>query len=368
MLETFGIYNAALVISVMAAFFYQRNEIRYKRKILLIISFLPLFLVSALRYKVGADFEEYSYIYKYIENYSTLFLGYEDHIEPIYYIINYSLKLLELDSQLIYVVTSFISLYFVFKSGIKIGRLDLFLLMYVLVFYLNSLNAIRQETAICILIYALICLIKEDNIKFIVYTFIAAGFHYISLAILPILLLNKIVKINKKYLFISIFVFIFLIKFSIADILISTNLLSGTKYQVYLYMDIYKKETEIGSGLGILVKYLPVILVLLVPITSFKPSILHFRNITMILNLSLLFSFAISMNFYIFHRFISLFSVSIIFSVVLLYFSNIKIKKIILLLSITSSLLFFEADIQRSDKTIEGNKAISPYTSILSDL
>lgn len=362
MLETFLIYNAALVFSVLFAWIANGSRNTLIRSVFVVLSFSILFTLSAIRYEVGADWENYIEIYHTIDEFGV------DKIEPIFYAITYSLKALDIHPQFLFVIVAFISLFYVFKAGLKIKQLDLTLLLYVIIFYLNSLNALRQETAVAILMYAVTCLINKEHKKFILLTLFASGFHYVSLLFLPLVVLTRL-RYGIVHLIFTLGVAAVLMKFNMLEFLLNSGILAGTKYQVYLFMDIYNKTTEVGSGLGMLSRYFILFPILFLGKGFYYQQDIELRKITLYLCSLLIIAIAASMNFYIFHRLVSLFSIGLIFAVITVGRSKLNaiIKLGIIAVSLTLSLVFFELDIQLSQKSLGENKAISPYTTIFSE-
>lgn len=359
MLETFFIYNTSLFFSVFFAWVANNCKAVLVRNIFVILSFSILFFLAAIRDNVGADFENYIEIYNTIEQFGI------DKLEPIFYSINFLLRLFDIHYQYLFVIIAFISLFFVFKTGLRIKHLDLVVLLYVIIFYLNSLNALRQETAVTILMYSIICLINRENKKFILFVFLASGFHYVSLLFLPLVIL---IRFNYNFIILTFTLVssFILLKFNFVEILLNTGILVGTKYQVYLFMDIYNKGTEVGSGLGMISRYFIVFPLLFLSKAYYYKQDILLRNISLYLCSLLLVSVSISMNFYVFHRLVSLFSIGLLFAVITIYRSRLNkaIKFGIISISILLSLTFFELDIQLSQKSLGENKAISPYTTI----
>ena len=70
------------------------------------------------------------------------------------------------------------------------------------------------------------------------------------------------------------------------------------------------------------------------------------------------------MKFYIFNRVLSALSISLLLSVELIYFSKIKVRKLIVLVYFLFSFILFSKDIYDSFGN-HANKRISPYISIL---
>ncbi|WP_337134196.1 EpsG family protein, partial [Staphylococcus aureus] len=87
---------------------------------------------------------------------------------------------------------------------------------YVTLIYLNSLNAMRQEIATTILLYALFLLLEGRTKSYILLVLFATGFHYVSVLMLPFVFINKL-KYNKKTICITVFLSILFIRFGVVN-------------------------------------------------------------------------------------------------------------------------------------------------------
>ncbi|MEK5289177.1 EpsG family protein [Streptococcus sp. FSL R7-0212] len=360
MISTIIIYNGLLLYCLIFSYLATNSKNKASRNISLFFVFLGLFLTAALRKGVGADFETYQNIFNNINiyNFHTL--------EPIFLIVNKALKTIGFTSQSIFVFMAFVNSIFIVLSCNKVKYPEIFIFLYYVYFYLNSLNAMRQETAVCILIYAILVLFEGNIKEYILLVLLATGFHYVSILFLPFILFNKL-KYNKRTFFIGIILSILFFRISLVQILAQTGILAGTKYQFYLNLDIYNKATEIGSGIGMVLRYFILIPIFFVKKSYFKIDNLKKRNIIMLLNIILIISIIISLKFYIFHRFVTLFSVSLIYSIMLVLDSKSRWRQVIVTIALVFSLLFFEIDIVNSQKAVPGNKGVTPYVSILSE-
>lgn len=356
MLSTFFIYNSVMVVSVLFAFLSRIAKDNTGRRISLAITFLSLFLISALRSGVGADFENYETIFNNIDYFTA------DRIEPGFLWINKFLSYLGFPAQSIFVVMAFIVAYFVVLASRKVRRPEQLVLAYCLLFYLDSLNIIRQAAATAILLYAILCLIDRENKRFLLFVLLATSLHYSAILFLPIIFVNNI-KFDKKMLLLTVLLTIVFIRISVIEILINSSVLSGTKYNFYLGSTIYNFESGFWSTVLFLLRYIVLFVAFLIPRRYYPQNLQRFRNITLILNVLLLLSIAVYFKFYIFHRFVSLFSVSLILSMVLVSQAKIRWRQPLILLCVIVPLIFFENDIRVFEKSLPG-KGITPYKTV----
>ena len=158
-----------------------------------------------------------------------------------------------------------------------------------------------------------------------------------------------------------ILTFLIVLKFDLLGLLISPDYFSGTKYEAYFFIDEYAKEADFGSGIGVIFQYF-----IMLPILFFRNKLFESDkyNFVLLSNVLVCIAFAVSMKFYIFNRVLSALSISLLLSVELIYFSKIKVRKLIVLVYFFFSFILFSKDIYDSFGN-HANKRISPYISIL---
>lgn len=193
-----------------------------------ILVFLPPFLVLALRYGIGVD-----YFFTYVPIFEKLAQGYNyEGVEIGYILLNKIILLFTDNYYWLFIVTSFIFCYFMFKSIFQQSK---YIAISVYIFltaglYFYSMNVMRQTIGFAIFLYAL-KYIKENNFKkYFVYIIIASLIHKSCLIYLPIYFIQNLKIDYKKFLFISIL--IILSKTIIFRIL--TIFLEGSKYYNYI--------------------------------------------------------------------------------------------------------------------------------------
>ena len=102
-ISTYIIYNLVF----MPFLFYFMTDKTYPKivrfYIFYVSSFAILITVSGLRYKVGADYENYVWIFHNLDEYQS---GYS--VEWWYYFINKIIKYLQLDEQFVFLLSDFL--------------------------------------------------------------------------------------------------------------------------------------------------------------------------------------------------------------------------------------------------------------------
>lgn len=205
------VYFIMLLISTAMGFFALKLngtysiEVTKSAKILVIkkshifafLSFLPLLVVSALRFQVGVDYNSYAYIFERIK------LDQSVHAEVGYKILNKLVLLFTNNSQAIFAVTSVITLSLIFCGIYKYStNPPLSIFLFVTMGYLfSSFNILRQYIAIAIIFVAL-NLIKENKFwRFLVLVLIAMMFHKTTIIMIPLFFLLRL-RLKQSYMII----------------------------------------------------------------------------------------------------------------------------------------------------------------------
>lgn len=227
------------IVSSILLYLYKMNE---KNKMFLFFSFLILFLLSAFRYGIGVD-----YLKIYVKIFNLLAQGndYDWDIGAI--IICKIIQIFSQDYVYFFVITSFITLFLLFKAIVKYFELSpICLLLFVISGeYIASFNIVRQYLALAIFVYGIQYILKNDIKKYILTIVIATLFHSSAIILLPIYFLNKI-KIKRLYQW-----YILLIIIIISPLLskIFYTLLSLSKYNVYMSREAYSTADPTYSEL-----------------------------------------------------------------------------------------------------------------------
>ncbi len=198
-----------IVLSVCFAYFATKLDKTYTIKfdkaakivtikqshIFAFLSFLPVFLISALRYKVGVDYMSYSWMYDAIKN------GEPIHAESGFRFLNELMLWYTSNSQAIFIATSFITIGFIFYGIFKYSpnpSLSIFLLVS-MGYLFSSFNILRQYVAIA-LIFASLKLIKENKfIPFVLVVLLGMTFHKTAIILLPLFFLVRL-RLKQSYL------------------------------------------------------------------------------------------------------------------------------------------------------------------------
>lgn len=174
----------------------KNNENQQKKYICIILAFLILFSVMGFRYGVGQD---YFYTYKPVFEY-ILQNGEYSNIEFGYVILNKIVQLFTNDYAGIFLVTSFLFVYFIYKAILEQSS-NIALSIFILIagcFYFYAMNVVRQSIAIAIFIYSLKYIENKKFWKYMICIIFASMLHNIALIFIPVYFIaNK--KMNFKF-------------------------------------------------------------------------------------------------------------------------------------------------------------------------
>lgn len=155
----------------------------YPKRTLFLLSFLPLFVVSAFRYGVGVDFHSYTWIFNALN-----VTGEATHVELGYIVLNRLIGFFSTNPAWLFIVTTTIILSF-FAKGIYDNSDNLPLTLYLFItlgYFFYSMISIRHFMALGIYFYAQKYLKKQDFVTFLMLILIASSFHKIALIAIPI--------------------------------------------------------------------------------------------------------------------------------------------------------------------------------------
>lgn len=238
------VYISATIIAALLMYKIRKvntvdnsKEIKKKigYKLLVIGSFLPLFIVSAIRFDVGTD---YSYIY--IPLFERLATPGEWFQDVGFALLNKFVLLFTTDYIWIFIITSFLFCFFVYYAimRLSVNTFQSVILIVITSIFFGSLNIVRQSIAMAILIYAIKFIKERELIKYIIFCLIAASMHSTALIMLPLyFVLDK--NISAKVQFVIVIATVVLIPV-LEQVL--PSLIALTRYDWY-YDTTYNGQT-----------------------------------------------------------------------------------------------------------------------------
>lgn len=221
------------------------------RRIGSLFAVLPPILLAGFRDStVGSDME--LYIIPIFETVSSMELSlsaiadkYED-IELLYLFLNYIVSMITNYSFVFLIVIHLLIILPMYLSAMKL-RLSLspvmFMFIYYMIFYQESLSIVRQSIAISLFIYAITAWLDKQYLKYFLITLLAIGFHRTAILTLTIpsiyyLIYRYPINIYKKQYLITLIIFgsVFLNFENIILWLINSGIIN-LKYLIYTSVD-----------------------------------------------------------------------------------------------------------------------------------
>ncbi len=346
MVYTYLVYISVLIFSSICAYCVSRSRNYETEFFFRMATFLCMFLPAALRYGIGTDY------FNYIDILNSRTLN--SNIEWAYRMMNDIIRYLNLDIQWIFIISSFL-IYIPICFLVKKNKIFIYVLFFILLVYLRSYNIIRQAIAISFVLCAFSHYIENrKNIVLIIGALFASTFHFSALLILPLILFLKI-RFNKSFILIFLVILMVLvINGNLIYLIFTSDIFLNSGYGNYAFSE-YNRETEVGSGLGILLQ----LAVPFIVIINKKNN----ENYSMMILLSSIYILAkvFSTQIYIFNRLLD----AVIFIPVLLagYIFECKNRKL-LLLFFCICLLNYLLSINIGQSSKYSGIGVSPYVSI----
>lgn len=356
MFSTYIIYNSILILSFFFSFLY---SILKKTNIFLpLCIFLTLLIPASLRYGIGTDYFSYIGILEHARNGGIT-------TEFGYYIINFIVVYLNLNSQYIFIISGFIIYFNIILSSVMISKKYFAISILVLVcsFYLLSYSLLRQAIAISFIAVAISLYARQRFILFTVLTIVGSSFHFSVISILAFPLFSFIpIKRNFLILFTIIFSIIIL-NTNILTTIMSSDIFAMTKYGYYINTK-FGGEAKINTGLGVLIKCIVPILVVIYSREIYSLN----KNYSIIIYLSVgsILANAASTQIHIFNRLSDIFSFLSFLSVPILLMSikNVITRYFIVFFIMGLFISLYERTIFTNLSSNNSGLGVTPYTTI----
>lgn len=249
--ESFFIYNFILYLCVFLSLVYRYTRLKIS-SILLIFLLLNLFI--GLRYFVGNDYQNYSDIFNWVNNYglgTRTEIGYE-FLNKLFGSFNDGIVLVMLSCSIITFIFLFWS--FINHSIVTSGIFFIFVTEYALL----MTDQVRQGIIIAAFIFSLKYIINREYLKYaIIIILISILFHYSGLVLLGLIFLRNI-KLN-NIIWVTLIIVSYVISITkVLDWLFYYLLqfipVYGDKYLVLQNSRFLEAQEFDGTGLGILFK------------------------------------------------------------------------------------------------------------------
>ena len=345
LLTSLVIYNSIILSCIMLYF----DKI-YKNiyKIILPIMAIYIITMSAIRYNVGRDF------LTYVDIFNTPYHIDRERFEIGFIILLDITKYIFEDSQFLFFTTS-ILIYLPILYSYKCYRSISILLVWFLLFYLISLNILRQSIAMSIIFYSFY-FVDKNKIKYYLFSIIGILFHNVSLVALFFPLLSKLII---KYIEILVLFTPFLTFVKLNDIFKNFNNLSNY-YLSYMDSEVYSGTQTLSLG-GIIRLLVPFVFIF-----YFKKNVTLKINLiknSMFIYISLYF---LSINFYLLYRFYFIFQLLTPFACWYLIKEKRKFISLITYSYIIILFVLFQKTVMEATINPANSMAIFPYQTIFS--
>lgn len=351
-----GTYFAASISS----FCYSKCKDKYFSFFFLLATFAILFLPLAFRYNVGTDYENYVRIVgRILEDHKWYKLEYGWY--PIVWLIRY----FSLNIQFFFIIPAFISICIIFHVVPK--RYFWFCIpAYICVSWINSFSLVRQAFAAVVFLLAIKAHCERRYFYALFWGIVASLFHaslIVLLLLLPFTLLKwKIFSpCRNVILFVSV-CFVFIITPS-AKILMN-KVVAVTPYARYID-SIFSQKTEMGTGLGVLLK--EVIFLLVLFLSSRNITAENANRYKLICFYTFIFgiSHLLAAQIHIFGRVFHLFDPFYVFMLISIYEGGSRWKKLAVLFIRLSMFILYIKLLKDNPSSALGGLGVVPYESIL---
>lgn len=222
------IYVISSLISLPIAFLADKVKQRHVlvSHFLLALSLSIWFVLAAIRYFVGTDYEQYVFL-----QIPEVLRGKFDRVEILYRIvINLGFNIGEY--QGVFILTHLIIMIFIYLALINSSvnyTWSVFVFIYS-GFFNISLNIMRQAIAMSIFLYAIKFIRNKEFTKYVIYMLFAVGFHKLAILYIPVYFINRFKIKPVLFFMISIFAFIFNVRIRSLFYILSTKFNFYTSY------------------------------------------------------------------------------------------------------------------------------------------
>lgn len=354
MIETYLVYNSALLFSVVFAYIAERSANVRTEKIARILSAIVLILPVALRdFKVGTDTIAYISVFQTGSNLL-------EHFEWGFLNLCNFLKILGLGERSILWMMGICTF---LPVCMKLPKrfLSISIYFYVVTFYLIVLSGSRQTMSLSFVFLAIVSLQSEryPKLKYCIFILIAFSIHSSAIIYFPFLFVYKFTLSPKVYVVVLVILLYVISSYDIIGMIWEASWFLDSSYSNYAVSQ-YNRETEIGSGYGVIIRCLIPCLFLLL-----SKRIYQCFEITPLMGtlcIAYLCSYFLALQIHIFGRLVSAFSL-VQFMLVGYIMQTVprSFRKIFWLMLIILYFLVYERDIAIALRSLGAGLGVSPY-------
>lgn len=231
MLSTAFLYSSVIIIVSLFTLLGNYSKEKFGRPLFISLSILIPSLLAGFRYRVGTDYDSYVLIFNdnfTRDNYEIgfeIFLSFFKSISENESFIFFSFTLLLMIILMMTIIPA--------NKQLNAGMI---MFVYLILFFFDSFNILRQSIALVLILYSLKFIWKFDFKRFFAIVLLASCFHTSALVILPAYLFNRL-SFDKH--FFTKLVFLFLIFFIILLNLDNITNLIARIYPSFTYYSRY---------------------------------------------------------------------------------------------------------------------------------
>lgn len=216
MLTYIVMMTVTMIFAAMVNYYPERYQVKlnqsarvitlHPKNILMVLSVLPMILVSGFRYMVGVDYNSYAWIFGAIVKTNE-----KTHVEAGYELLNKFVGYFTDDYVWLFVLTSIIIIGF-FAVTIKQNSSNIAYSIFLFIslgYFFYSMNSVRHFMALSIYFFAQKYMKKQEFWKFLLFILVAATFHKIALIGIPIYFVFTRKFKFSYYVIIAVFLAIF---------------------------------------------------------------------------------------------------------------------------------------------------------------
>lgn len=178
-------YLVAFILSIIATYNAQHTKISsFKFYVHSILAVAPLVILAAFRDpQIGTDTENYIILFENALSNNDSFLNYlflHSGFEVGFLFYNFCVAHLVDTVELYFIITYGLITGFAYYSAMKLRNVispQIFMTIYVFVFYSETLNGLRQYMAVSLVLVAVANLLRDKSIRYLFWTVIACLFH-----------------------------------------------------------------------------------------------------------------------------------------------------------------------------------------------
>lgn len=249
------LYGSVSLLTALSSEISARAKNKIIRSFAFLFTLLIPSFVAGIRYGIGTDYFNYKFIFEKIK------YGYEVRPEIGYKLINHMVAISGGNIQHVFFIVSFLTILFVYltlsdhKEKISVG---LGMLVFMLIYYQLSYNAVRHVLAMSIGLYSVKYIFKRRFFKYTIFILLAMSFHLSSVLMFPFYYIYKLIGVKKRAILKTLFfisVVLFMINYDKILYFIINKIPAIEYYSIYL-----KTKDNVSFGFGIFILNIPYIL------------------------------------------------------------------------------------------------------------